>query len=230
MKKVYSILICAAVLASFANCGKNDDQKRGAPADMSAQCYQMQMASGAYNGQNVGQCSYPYASASYAGFGPANIVGGGFGSTYGSMYGATNPYVYGGAGMGMSACNAGMAQAYSPSKGLGCVETRNISASGQPVIYGLSGTNFTTVSQFNPTYAAQAQYGQYGQMNPYGQYNPYNPYTSGWGTTNSMLIPQSQSQLYRVCDNAEPCPGNQTCRNPLGPMVGQAPIGICYFN
>jgi hypothetical protein len=222
MKKTMMVLTGALVLAFFANCGKNDDGPKGGAAEMSSACYQMakyqtQSAYGTQVQPYGGSCAFPYSSAINSGMTNASSV---------NQFSYTMGYSYAGASM----CSTGQAQAYSPSKGMACVQTSQITASGQPVIYDLSPVtgNFATTSQPIPNFAyyaqSQSQYG-YGQSY-YGQTS--NPYGTTAGLSTSYL-PTTATQVYRVCDGVESCPSGQSCRSALGPYVAGNAVGICYF-
>lgn len=206
--RMMMLLTCGLVLAFFANCGK-DDEHKGGPIEMSGACFLMQRQTMNQWGQQIqqpygGTCSYPYQQAANAGFTSAN--GGGLTYTAGAM--------------GGMACSGSQSQAYSPSKGLGCVDNTRITLSGQPVIFDLNpGTgNFSPISAPNPYFMYQNQ--QYGNQLPYGS----------MGMSNNGILPMTSSQVFRVCEVNESCASGQTCRSPYGPMSGFAQIGICYFN
>ena len=230
MKKRYSFMVCLAVLGAFANCGKHEDSAKP-PVEMSGQCLLTQRNNPTMGmntmtwGQptypqyaaNNGPCSYNYQMASAQGFAPAGMSTGMVSSFGGTMWGAGN-----------GACYGNTVQVFSPSKGLGCVDTTNITISGQPVIYDLnqSTLNYSPISSPIPNFAAY----QYQMQSQQGFGWTGSTFGNTWGGAgNTSIVPQGNTQAYRVCDTAEQCPNAQYCRSPRGPMSGAGPIGICYF-
>lgn len=209
MKKLMMVLSGIAVLAFFANCGRNDQPT--APAGMAATCYYQQTSSGAgtYNyayNQPGGLCNFNYSALSAAGFSQAQVGYGGFNQT---------------AGYFGSVCAGSQAVVYSPSKGLGCVDSTRLNLSGQVVTYTLNQTTQTFVPSSAPSPYYQYNNG-YNQMG-YNQMGYNNIYGGNAFTNNGMLT------VLRVCDGVELCPSGQSCRSPTGPISYASGIGVCYF-
>lgn len=198
MKKKFMIFIIAcASLAIFANCGNKDDGAQTGHVDMSATCFLMQTNSVTSTANTIGApCYYNYsANPGFQSVG-AGYNNGGFYSFTGNT--AVN-------------CPGNTQRAYSPSKGLACVNSAQLAMNGQPVYYDYNRTtlSFTTVS----TPALPYGYGQQG----------YNPYGNQYGAPAGAVMP-----VLRVCDPTEPCPDSQHCRSPLGLQPAGA-LGVCYF-
>lgn len=209
MKKLVMMALGgAAVLAIFANCGRNDNNP-GGPTGMSASCYYQQTSAngGAYAYGYMNQpgtpCNYNYSALSSQGFSQANTAG--FYQTS-MMYGM---------------CSGGaQAPVYSPSKGLGCVDATRLNLSGQVATYALSQATMAFVPNSAPS--------PYYQTQPYGYNNGYGGGMSGYpGTYGNGM--NGMVTVLRVCDGVELCPSGQYCRSPIGPTASSAGVGICYF-
>ncbi len=210
MKKLTMMIMGGGlVLALFANCGRNDNNP-GGPTNMSAMCYYQQTSTNnnySYANQMGTPCNYNYSALSVAGFTQANTTGGFYQTS--SMYGACN--------------GAAQATVYSPTKGLGCVDSTRLMLSGQVVTYALNQATQT----FVPSSAPSPYFGN--QMN--GGYSPYGGQAFGGAgyyggnsfATNGML------NVLRVCDGIELCPAGQFCRSPIGPTSMNTGVGLCYF-
>lgn len=208
LKPIFTALLLCATVVGLTRCGKKDDGPK-ASEQMNPGCAYMQ-ANGMIQGQvSGGACGYPYQNVQ------------GFGMYRGQ---GSNQYQSGGFGTGIQNLFAGCLQSqavvYSPVKGLGCVESARLydgsmtGAPGVPARYVLEPSLNTFILQ-GP--AMHAGFNQYGQQQQYGQqaYYPQNFQSNG-------------SSVLRVCDQAEPCPTNLSCRSPMGPYSGGA-IGICYY-
>ena len=192
MKTVYLGLFLAAFFGVFANCAKKDDGPK-ASGDLSAVCFNTQMMQGT---QQFGGPIQPNTTCGYN----YQAVGGGF-----TQYNAV-----GGMNMGMtniaSGCQQGYQEVvYSPTKGLGCVQSQQLTMSGMPARYQLN--QMAGVFQLAPQTPFM----------PQQQWYPYNQFGA------------NQQQVLRVCDPSEPCPGGQNCRAPAPGMPAMNGIGICYY-
>jgi hypothetical protein len=213
MKKLtIMVLVGGMVMTLFANCGRNDNP--AGPTNMSAMCYYQQTSTNnnySYANQPGTPCNYNYSALNVAGFTQANT--GGFYQTSG-MYGACN--------------NGAQAPVYSPTKGLGCVDSTRLMLSGQIVTYALNqaAQTFVPSSAPSPYYGNQA----YGGNNPYGgsilggsMYGGAGYFGGNSFGANGMLT------VLRVCDSVELCPAGQFCRSPIGPTAMNTGVGLCYF-
>lgn len=199
MKKIYLTLICGLVVSLFANCGKKDDGNN-APADMSSMCYYARSNAssyGTYYPTTTGAtCNYNYQAVGFSQPSTLQYMASGVAPT-----------------CGVSTMGTQQQLVYSPTKGLGCVDTSRLYLDGQVVAYGLNQATMTfTVVPTPPNLLVQSAYynqGMYGNM----YYN---------NTTNQVVV-------LRVCDASEQCPSGQACRSPFGPSVPSA-VGVCYAN
>lgn len=187
MKRVLMGLFAVLVMATFVNCGKKDDGQQ-ASANMGASCYNVQTNS-ATSG-NRGVCNYNFSA--YSGF-----------TTFNSS--SSTSYTSSWMG-GTTGCSSYQVMAYSPGKGLGCVDSGRLNYNGIAARYQLD----TYTNEFvllNQTASTTYPYGT-------NNYN-YQQYQYSSGAT-----------VVRVCDDSEPCPSGLSCRSPLG---NTPTLGVCYY-
>lgn len=194
MKAIYIGVLSAMVLALSANCAKKDDGPK-ATATMSSGCFMLQMNTYSSQGRTI--CNFNYSAyAASAGF--SN-----FDSTRGYQYSSTNM-----ATMLSQGCQSYSQPVYSETKGLGCVDSRNLNYYGTPAYYTLDTNGQTFVLGARPI--STNQYGQLGWNMGYG-------YSSATAAYSGAVL--------RVCDSSEPCPSGLVCRSPYTDTT----LGVCYY-
>ena len=181
MKRFFAITVLtfgSLVAFSLGACSKST----GASSDMNTSCYLAQ-TQGFNTAAGSGSCTYNYqATPGFTNYSSTSI--GGFASF--------------GGGLGCG----GQTAVYSPSKGLGCLNSGFLGTVGVPAIYAVTGGG--TFQCINCTGVA----GYPAQIGAFGGYN-----------TGSVL---------RACDANEGCPDGQSCRAPSG--VSPYGLGVCYLN
>jgi hypothetical protein len=164
---------------------------------MNSGCFVTQISQPGVSNRSV--CNYNYAAVS--GFSS-------FDATRGYTYASASPQTVLAQG-----CSAYSQPVYSETKGLGCVDSRNLTYSGQPAYYAFDG--------------ASGQFVLVSSAVGYSQYNGYNGYsTTGWNTgyaySNAAMY---SGNVLRACDSSDPCPSGQICRSPYSDTT----VGVCYF-
>lgn len=196
MKHIWMALSALLITATFVNCGKKDDGPN-ATETMNASCYNLQSGTAASTNRSV--CNYNYAA--FSGFSNFN-------SSSSSSY--TNNNWWGGSTLGAS-CSSSQVMAYSPTKGVGCVDNGRLSYNGIVAQYRLD----TYTNEFTLLPQNTSLGGGYGYGGSNYNYN-YNNNNQNWGGATAL----------RICDDAEPCPSGLSCRSPLGNIPS---MGVCYF-
>jgi hypothetical protein len=194
MRTIYTLVMSALVLAFFANCANNNNAQK-ANDKMDSGCLMLQLNQ--LNAATRANCNYNYAGI--AGFSNFN-------STRGYAFTAANAQ-----SIFAQGCTGASQPVYSEIKGLGCVDSRNLSYVGQPAVYSLdsSSTSFTLTSQAVPYYQ-QYQYGATG-------------WNAGYNYTNANLY--GGFNVMRACDTSDPCPSGLICRSPYS----DTNLGLCYY-
>jgi hypothetical protein len=155
MKRLYTMVMSALVLAFLTNCAPSNNSTKAADK-MDSGCFMLQLNQ--ISTPTRANCNYNFGSTS--GFSAFN-------TTRGYAYtGATAQTIF------AQGCTNYTQPVYSELKGLGCVDSRNLNYAGQPAIYSLdsSSANFVLTSQAVPYYA-QNQYSQSGWNSNYSYTN-----------------------------------------------------------
>lgn len=145
-KKILIGGVFGLVLATFVSCGNKDEGRHGA-ADMNATCYLLQTNALASN-PTAGHCYYNYS----ANPGFQSITTTGYNNNWSLGIGGWDPWrtnYWNGYGSNTTpSCGYSMQMVYSPTKGLGCVNTNQLNMNGQPVYYTFNQTTLTFVQAY----------------------------------------------------------------------------------